>query len=94
MRKIKIDTMKETRKDKSSIHFGTTVTLLIMLSILLIFHHLILVKVIPFDIVWGGKLNDVSQMVLFVTVSVIISLMMIAVIVVDAWIVKFKSTLR
>lgn len=94
MRKIKIDTMKETRKDNSSIHFGTTVTLLIMLSILLIFHHLILVKVIPFDIVWGGKLNDVSQMVLFVTVSVIISLMMIAVIVVDAWIVKFKSTLR
>jgi hypothetical protein len=43
-------------------NFIVTIVLLALLSFLLIFHLLILRRVIPFDLIWGGKLKDSSQM--------------------------------
>lgn len=82
--------MKEIKNNLSNKNFIVTVVLLVLFSLLVIFHLLILVRIIPFDAIWGGKLKDVSQMRLFESVSVIISLMMMAVIAINAGIIKFK----
>jgi hypothetical protein len=52
--------------------------LLIGLSLLVLFHLLVLLGIIPFEIVWGGKITDVSQMRKLETVSIIVSLFMLA----------------
>lgn len=47
--------------------------ILILLSIFLLFHFLILFKVIPFTIVWGGRLKSEKEMYRFETVSILIN---------------------
>ena len=47
---------------------------LIVISVLAtIFHLLILVKVIPFEITWGGRLKTVEEMYVFETLSILIN---------------------
>ena len=43
----------------------------------LIFHSLILTGIIPFVIVWGGRLKTAEEMLLFETVSIVINLLML-----------------
>jgi len=40
----------------------------------IIFHLLILVKVIPYSITWGGKLKNDNEMYVFETISILINL--------------------
>jgi hypothetical protein len=47
--------------------------LLTILSIFILFHVLVLTRVIPYNIVWGGRLTDLSQMYIFEIISVIIN---------------------
>ncbi|NOS90825.1 MAG: hypothetical protein HOP30_02780 [Cyclobacteriaceae bacterium] len=48
---------------------------LVVISLLvMVFHLLILVKVIPYSITWGGKLKNDSEMYVFETVSLLINL--------------------
>ncbi len=58
----------------------TSLVILVVLSMLVIFHFLVLLRVIPFDYVWGGKLPDISQMLLLETISVVITVLMMAVV--------------
>ena len=53
--------------------------LLFGLVLLVVFHLLVLTGIIPFEIIWGGKITDVSQMRELETVSIIVSLFMLAV---------------
>jgi len=60
--------------------FKELISLLLSLQILgifsvltLIFHGLILTKVIPYEIVWGGRLKSTQEMVIFETVSIVIN---------------------
>ncbi len=47
---------------------------LIVISVLAtIFHLLILVRVIPFEITWGGRLKTVEEMYVFETLSILIN---------------------
>jgi hypothetical protein len=47
---------------------------LIVISVLAtIFHLLILVRVIPFEITWGGRLKTVEEMYVFETLSIFIN---------------------
>lgn len=49
--------------------------ILIGLSVLvLLFHLLILVRVIPYEITWGGRLKSVEDMYVFEAVSILINL--------------------
>lgn len=64
--------------------------LLIALSLLVAFHILILAGVIPFKIVWGDRLKDKSQMLVFETASAIINLIMLAIVGIYAGILKVK----
>ncbi len=67
-----------------------SVLLLVLLVMLAIFHCLVLVKIIPFDFIWGGKLQNTSQMFLLEIVSLIINLIMIAITVISAGLIKSK----
>lgn len=52
--------------------------LIILLSLITVFHLSVLIGIIPFNIVWGGRLAEHSQMVIFESVSITINLLMIA----------------
>ena len=60
----------------------------ITLSILVLFHLLIMLEVIPFDIVWGDRLKDKSQMLRFEITSVIINFIMLGVVAIKAGVLK------
>lgn len=50
--------------------------ILTILSLMLLFHILILTRIIPFGNVWGGRIESVSQMYFLETVALIITLFM------------------
>lgn len=87
---MEINTINQLKNIRSRSYIITSVALLVMLSLLIIFHLLILVRVIPFDFIWGGKLKNISQVLLFETVSVVISLLMMAVVAISVGVVKSK----
>lgn len=66
--------------------------LLALLTLLIAFHFLILFRVIPFEIVWGGRLKDVSQMIQFESTSILINLLMLAVIAIKTGLLKINIT--
>ena len=61
-----------------------------ILSLIVIFHLLVIFRVIPFEIVWGGRLKDSSQMLLLETVSVTINLIMLVTVAIYSGFLKVK----
>jgi hypothetical protein len=52
----------------------TCINILVVISVLAtIFHVLILVRVIPYEITWGGRLKTVEEMYVFETISILIN---------------------
>ncbi len=52
----------------------TCINILVVISVLAtIFHVLILVRVIPYEIAWGGRLKTVEEMYVFETISILIN---------------------
>ena len=62
--------------------------LLLILSLIVGFHLLVMIGIIPFAIVWGGRLQNHSQMLQFETVSILLNLIMLAVVAVKGGILK------
>jgi len=58
--------------------------LLAIFSGLLLFHVLVILQVIPYAIVWGGKLESVQQMQRFETEAIIINLIIIGIVLTKA----------
>lgn len=57
------------------------IALIIMLSLLmlvLIFHFLILTQIVPYEIVWAGKLKTKQEMYVFESVSILINSILIS----------------
>ena len=50
------------------------------LSCVVVFHLLVLSGVVPYDLVWGGRLENATQMYVFETVSITINLAIIVVV--------------
>lgn len=48
-------------------------TLAIIFSGALVFHFFVLAGVIPFEIVWGGRITEASQMIVFEAISISIN---------------------
>jgi hypothetical protein len=67
-----------------------TIVLMIILSLVVIFHLLVLLQVVPFEVVWGGRLQDPAQMLLFETISIAVNLIMLGVVAIKAGILKVK----
>lgn len=61
------------------IPFGVAIKLLLALSgATIVFHILVLAGVIPYEIVWGGRLETISQMRVFEGISIAINLLIAA----------------
>lgn len=58
--------------------------LLILLSLFLLLHFLILVKIIPYSLVWGGRLKSDKEMYRFEIFSILINLLFVIVVLVQA----------
>lgn len=68
----------------STAQFG----LLILLSLLLLLHLIILLKIIPYNIIWGGRLKSNNEMYCFEIFSVLINTLFIIVILTQAGFIK------
>jgi hypothetical protein len=55
-----------------------------ILSLVVIFHVLVLMNIIPYAIVWGGRIKDKSQLLTFEIMSIAINLLMLAVVLMKA----------
>lgn len=53
------------------------ILMFVLLGVLLTFHVMILSGVIPYDIVWAGKLKSYDEMIRFETVSILINSVML-----------------
>ncbi|MEP0985894.1 hypothetical protein [Ekhidna sp.] len=62
--------MKTVRKLSFPLAYKTIVLTLILT---MIFHICILIGVIPYDIVWGGRLDTQAKMILFEIISLVIN---------------------
>lgn len=69
----------------------------IMLGLLggiIIFHLLIILKIIPYDIAWGGRLTNDNEMYVFETVSVMINLLLCYILLIKGDYVKGLISLK
>lgn len=57
--------------------------LLILLSMFLVLHFIILLKLIPYNLVWGGRLKSDKEMVRFEVFSILINALFVIVILVQ-----------
>lgn len=55
--------------------FLLTTILLVLFSLTLVFHLLVLIKVIPYTLVWGGRLTSTKAMYRFEAISILINLL-------------------
>jgi hypothetical protein len=65
-----------------------TKSILFILSGIICFHLLITAGIIPFEIVWGGRLKNHTEMLQFEAVSIILNLIMVAVVAINAGLLK------
>jgi hypothetical protein len=52
---------------------------LFLLIVIIVFHSFVLLGIIPFDIVWGGKLKNQSEMISLERISLFITILMLMV---------------
>lgn len=71
---------------KKLAHIG----LIIVLSLFDVFHLLVLTGIIPYTMIWGGRLHDINEMYRMETVSVILNTYFIVVILIDAGLLKLN----
>jgi hypothetical protein len=63
--------------------------MMVLVSAVVVFHLLILTGAIPFNVVWGGRLENASRMYVFEAVSITINLAVIAVVGIKGGFIKF-----
>jgi hypothetical protein len=70
------------------------VGLLILFSAIVFFHFLVLFQVIPFKIVWGGRLENDTQMIRFESISITLNLLMVGLVAIHAGYLKCSLNKR
>lgn len=68
--------------------------LLILLFALLILHALILIKVIPYNLVWGSRLKSTSEMYRFEITSILINAIIIIIVLETTTLLNFNISLN
>ncbi|MEZ2658686.1 hypothetical protein [Aneurinibacillus aneurinilyticus] len=66
-------------------------------AIAILMHVLILLKIVPYDFVWGGRLKSEANVIIFESISLVVQILFILIIAVKAGYVfkgKFKRTLN
>lgn len=65
-------------------------SLLWIFSLVIVFHLLVLARIIPFEIVWGGRLKDVDQMIAFEVISLLLNIIMFTMVGLYAGLLKIR----
>ncbi|WP_121612598.1 hypothetical protein [Mesobacillus foraminis] len=81
-------------KKMISIRLASNLILIINLSALLM-HILILLKILPYSFVWGGRLKNEADLILFESISIVVQILFISIIAIKAGYVfkgKFRRT--
>ena len=65
-------------------------SLLLIFSLVTVFHLLVLVGIIPFEIVWGGRLKNADQMIVFESVSILLNVIMLLVVCLYSGLVRLR----
>lgn len=65
-----------------------------ILSAVTVFHFCIVLKVISYDITWGGQLKNDSEMYVFEAISIIINLFLMLVLLMKGGYLKYKFSER
>ena len=68
--------------------------MLVILSLLILFHALILCEIIPYNIVWGGKFQTIHQMRTVESVSVLMNAIILIVVAVKGEVLKINIPLK
>lgn len=68
--------------------------LIIIYSIITVFHSCILLKIIPYDITWGGRLQNDQEMYVFETASIAINLFLIWILLMKGDFVTYKFPVK
>jgi len=61
-----------------------------LLTAVIVFHMLIIIRIIPYEIVWAGKLKSVNEMYVFEMVSVLVNILLLAVLLLKGNYLKHK----
>jgi hypothetical protein len=72
-----------------AISFKVAIWTVILLSgMIIIFHFLVLLKIIPFENVWAGKLKSVDEMYVYESISIVVNCLLILIILIKAQIIN------
>lgn len=98
-RVIKIATqLNEEREMKKLISVRLASNIIITINTLaLLMHVLILLKIVPHDFVWGGRLKSEADLIIFEIISIVVQILFISIIAVKTGYVfkgKFKRTVN
>lgn len=63
-------------------------SLLLIFLLVIIFHLLVLMGIIPFDIVWGGRLKSKDEMIPFEITSIALNSVMLGIVMMQAGLLK------
>ncbi len=61
-----------------------------LLILIILFHLSIITKIVPYDITWGGRLTNDTEMYVFETISILINLLLSWVLLMKGNFVKYK----
>lgn len=62
--------------------------MLTLLGAIILFHLSIILKIVPYDITWGGRLTNDSEMYVFETISILINLILVAILLIKGQIIR------
>ena len=64
--------------------------LLVLIIAVILFHICIILKIIPYDITWGGRLQNDNEMYVFESVSILLNLLLGAILLMKGDLIKYK----
>jgi hypothetical protein len=75
--------MEEEMKKLISIRLASNIIITIN-TIALFMHVLILLKIVPYDFVWGGRLKSETDLIIFESISIVVQILFISIVAVKA----------
>ena len=79
--------------EKISMRTSANIIIIILLSVF-VFHILVLIGVVPYNIVWGGRLENISQMYVFEIISLTINSVIMFIVCMKAGYIKTYINLK
>jgi len=67
---------------------------MLLFSFIIVFHGLAILGVVPYEMLWGGKLKDEGQMLVFETVSIWLNLLMLGIVAIEGKLWKMRVNPR